>query len=95
MRRGSHVYYPPPFIDKVKTEYPDREDLHRALDMGGSEVGTYLNSFVRVAESKLKPDDIIRAFEGRREKEIYEAARTALRRGKLYLEWKDITGDNT
>lgn len=95
MGRWFQVYYTPLFIDRVKTEYPGHEDLHRALDMGSSEVGTYLKLFVRVAESKLKPDDVIRAFEGRREKEIYEAARTALRREKLYLEWKDITGDNT
>lgn len=43
--------YPDNFVAAVKAEYPDWDDLHRALDRGSQMVGRYLDDSQRTASS--------------------------------------------
>ncbi len=76
--------YPIDFINRVKAEFPDWDELHRALDAGSDFVGRYLDDSRHFS---MKPQEIIQCFEDGKQDEVLEAAKEADRIGKLYTEW--------
>jgi hypothetical protein len=75
--------YPKEFIEKAKSLYPDWTDLHIALQRGDKSV---LGMLERTRGFTMLPDEIIKAFKNNRSSKVLEAAISAEKRRKLYLE---------
>jgi len=76
--------YPKEFVDKVKAEFPNLEELHRALDRGNISVGAYLEASRRFW---MSPEEIVRAFNEGRSRELKNTAEKVIRCKKLFSEW--------
>src|SRR3989338_1969099 len=78
--------YSADFVAKVKAEFPDWADIHKALDSGSEFVGRYLDDSRAFS---MSPKDIVKALEGGKQEEVLEKAKRAERITELYEEWVD------
>jgi ketopantoate reductase len=78
------------FIEEVKTEYPDWEELHDKLRRGDIRVGDYL---AEKSDFRMKADEILKAFNEGRQEDIKMFAEQCVRRKKLHVEWWKINAD--
>ncbi|MFA5830946.1 MAG: hypothetical protein WC878_03905 [Candidatus Paceibacterota bacterium] len=80
--------YPADFIERVKAEFPNSENLHKALDAGGDNVGRYLDD--NRGWGTLTPQSFLKLWEEGKEKEIRDIAAKSVRINDLFNEWKKI-----
>lgn len=85
------MIYSKEFIEKVKKEYPDWKDLHRALEMGDIRVGNYL---AEKSNLDMDAEEIVRAFNEGREEDVFKSAEKCVRRKKLYVEWWNLQAES-
>ncbi|KKS28358.1 MAG: hypothetical protein UU89_C0038G0005 [Parcubacteria group bacterium GW2011_GWC2_42_11] len=78
------VKYTPKFVEKVKAVYPERTEVHEAVERGSELVGRYLELSRNLS---MSPAQIIEAFEQGREQDVLTAAKKADECAKLYAEW--------
>jgi hypothetical protein len=76
--------YPKTFIEQVKSTFPEWDEIHRSLDRGLPFVGDYLDEKRRL---RLKPGDILTAFENDQQDSIYLEAKQAVAAAALYRQW--------
>jgi hypothetical protein len=79
--------YPADFANRVKAEYPDRPDLHKALDSGNNFLGRYLDDGGGVG---IRPEKIVEMIDQGQIEKLRQEADQLVRRGKLYAEWCEI-----
>ena len=77
--------YPEKFVKKVKTVYPDWQEMHKALEREDPIVGDYLRD---EAYFSMSPAEIVEAFEQGHEQDVLKEAKRANKSLKLYVEWK-------
>lgn len=83
------VVYSADFVARVKKVFPDLDDLHKHLDSGSEWVGRYLDD---ARGFSMKPDEIVKAFEGGDQEKVLEAAKRAKEINDLYKEWLKFYG---
>lgn len=78
--------YPSEFVEKVKNEFPECIELHRALegDEAPYEVGHFLESSTGL---RMQPEEILDAITKNEVWRIKEDAEKAVRCYQLCLEW--------
>jgi hypothetical protein len=83
-KEGVTMEYPKEFVNAVKTEYPDRLEMHEALDAGDEAVGDYLS---KESTSIIGPDLVIELIDQGKIGELKAEAQKRLRGRKLHAEW--------
>jgi hypothetical protein len=78
------MQYPNEFVEKVRTEYYDNEEICHAVECGRYSLGKYLTN---EANKILTPEEIIFLFENGDEKEILKFANAIMRRKSIHSEW--------
>jgi len=78
--------YPADFIERVKAEFPDFEQLHKMLDSGNPVVGRILED--NRGWGGLTPQSFLKRWEEGKEKEIRDIAAKSVRINDLYNEWE-------
>ncbi len=84
------VAYTDEFIERVKTQYPHDERLHRLMDDGAFFAGRYLDDF---SNGRIDPKDVVAAVEASENgdeellQKLKSDAEDLIRREELYKEW--------
>jgi hypothetical protein len=76
--------YPEDFVEEVREEFRDREDIVNMAVDGLHVLGSFL---AREARACLDPEDVVDAFEAGEPEMVLSAARRAVRRRKLHRRW--------
>lgn len=78
------MYYPESFKQKVKSIYPDWEELHKRLETGDVFVGRYLNDS---SPSGISIDTILKATSL---KELQAEAKKMKEKVDIYTQWCNL-----
>lgn len=76
--------YPDDFVEEVKEEFRDREDIVEMAMNGRHVLGSFLAQEAKVC---LDPEEVVTAFERGKEAEVLSAAKKALHRRILHRKW--------
>ena len=76
--------YPANFVERVKAEYPNWPDLHKALDSGNQFAGRYLDDS---SQGGISPSEVVKMIDSGRVLELRNKADQLIRRQKLYSDW--------
>lgn len=83
-RKGGAVKYPKEFVDAVKEEYPEWQELHRALDAGEETVGEYL---AQESSRVISPDHVVALIDQGKVEQLKAEAQKLIRGRQLYTSW--------
>lgn len=81
------MQYSEEFKAKVKSIYPDWQDLNNHLENGSEFVGRYLDDS---SQGGLSPEEVMQAIDNQNVKALYEKAKTLAAKKALYGEWYDM-----
>lgn len=79
--------YPQDFVDEVREEFGDREDILELVEDGRHILGSIL---AKEGQACLDPREVVRAFDRGEPEKVLEAARRTIRRRNLHKRWLQI-----